>query len=105
MTEGPRRHRRAPSGPSKGERARVEVRDLGGEIVIETDAAGLRTLAGRLLTLAQDGTSDGTHLHLEEGDGLDEGSEPGPGEVRRRMMRSAPSLPCPMQASAKVGEE
>lgn len=43
-------------------------------IVIEANAAGLRTLAGHLLTLAQDGTPDGTHLHLEEHNGLEEGS-------------------------------
>jgi hypothetical protein len=32
---------------------------LGGEIVIEVNAAGLKTLAGHLLELAQDGTPDG----------------------------------------------
>ncbi|WP_339133089.1 hypothetical protein WJM95_29185 [Streptomyces sp. f51] len=42
--------------------------------MIEANAAGLRTLAGHLLTLAQDGTPDGTHLHLEEHNGLEEGS-------------------------------
>ncbi|WP_435111862.1 Imm32 family immunity protein [Nocardiopsis synnemataformans] len=30
--------------------------------------------ARHLLTLAEDGTRDGTHLHLEEHDGLEEGS-------------------------------
>lgn len=54
--------------------ARIEVRNLGAEIVIEANAAGLRTLAGHLLTLAQDGTPDGTHLHLEESNGLQAGS-------------------------------
>lgn len=54
--------------------ARVEVRDLGGEIVIEANAAGLRALAGHLTTLAEDGTPDGAHLHLEAGHGLLEGS-------------------------------
>lgn len=54
--------------------ARIEVRNLGGEIVIEANAAGLKTLAGHLLTLAQDGTPDGAHLHLEENNGLEEGS-------------------------------
>ncbi|MFI1394263.1 hypothetical protein [Streptomyces sp. NPDC020681] len=54
--------------------ARIEVRNLGGEIVIEANAAGLRTLAGHLLTLAEDGTPDGTHLHLEENNGLKDGS-------------------------------
>ncbi|MFD9131722.1 hypothetical protein ACIOK4_24830 [Streptomyces bottropensis] len=54
--------------------ARIEVRNLGGEIVIEANAAGLKTLVGHLLTLAQDGTPDGTHLHLEENNGLEGGS-------------------------------
>ncbi|NKY98888.1 Imm32 family immunity protein [Nocardiopsis alborubida] len=57
-----------------GDDARIGVRDLGGEIVIEANAAGLRTLARHLLTLAEDGTRDGTHLHLEEHNGLEEGS-------------------------------
>ncbi|MCQ4045458.1 hypothetical protein ACFOSC_19355 [Streptantibioticus rubrisoli] len=56
------------------EDARIEVRNLGREIVIEANAAGLRTLADHLLTLAQDGTPDGAHLHLEENNGLEEGS-------------------------------
>ncbi|MCF3130235.1 hypothetical protein IPZ69_07595 [Streptomyces olivochromogenes] len=56
------------------EDARIEVRDLGREIAIEANAAGLKTLAGHLLTLAQDGTPDGAHLHLEEHDGLEGGS-------------------------------
>ncbi|MCZ2526714.1 Imm32 family immunity protein [Streptomyces sp. HB2AG] len=54
--------------------ARIEVRNLGGEVLIEANAAGLRTLAGHLLTLAQDGTPDGTHLHLDEHSGLEDGS-------------------------------
>ncbi|MER6998714.1 hypothetical protein [Streptomyces sp. NPDC000410] len=54
--------------------ARIEVRNLGSEIVIEANAAGLRTLAGHLLTLAKDGTPDGAHLHLEGNNGLEEGS-------------------------------
>ncbi|MFE7245673.1 hypothetical protein [Streptomyces sp. NPDC057580] len=56
------------------ENARIEVRDLGGEVVIEANAAGLRTLAGHLLTLAQDGVPDGSHLHLEDNNGLEDGS-------------------------------
>ena len=56
------------------EGALVEVRNLGGEVVIEANAAGLRTLAGHLLTLAQDITPDGTHLHLDENNGLKERS-------------------------------
>ncbi|WP_432753358.1 hypothetical protein ACE1OA_24070 [Streptomyces sp. JL2001] len=54
--------------------ARIEVRDLGGEVVIEANATGLRTLAGHLLVLAGDGVPDGAHLHLEESNGLEKGS-------------------------------
>ncbi|WKV74262.1 hypothetical protein AW27_023770 [Streptomyces sp. PCS3-D2] len=54
--------------------ARIEVRNLGSEVVIEADAAGLRTLAGHLLVLAGEGVPDGAHLHLEDGNGLDVGS-------------------------------
>ncbi|MFJ3764806.1 hypothetical protein ACIPQJ_13005 [Streptomyces sp. NPDC090082] len=54
--------------------ARIEVRNLGGEVVIEANAAGLRTLAGHLLVLAGEGVPDGAHLHLEESNGLEDGS-------------------------------
>ena len=57
--------------------ARIEVRILGGEVFIEANAAGLCTwpyLASHLLTLAQDGTPDGTHLYLDEHGGLEDGS-------------------------------
>ena len=54
--------------------ARIAVRNLGREIVIEANSAGLKTLAAHLLVLAQDGTPDGAHLHLEEDNGLEEGS-------------------------------
>ncbi|KND39579.1 Imm32 family immunity protein [Streptomyces acidiscabies] len=56
------------------ESSRITVRNLGGEILIEANPAGLKALAGHLLTLAQDGTPDGAHLHLEEHNGLSEGS-------------------------------
>ncbi len=56
------------------EDARIEVRNLGSEIVIEANAAGLRTLAGHLLVLAKDGVPDGSHLHLEDSNGLEDGS-------------------------------
>ncbi|MFF9840670.1 hypothetical protein [Streptomyces sp. NPDC013740] len=54
--------------------ARIEVRNLGGEVVIEANAAGLRTLAGHLMVLAGDGVPDGAHLHLEDSNGLEDGS-------------------------------
>jgi hypothetical protein len=50
------------------------LKAAGGEIVIEANASDPKTLAGQLLTLAQDGTPDGAHLHLEENNGLEEGS-------------------------------
>ncbi|MFE6098900.1 hypothetical protein ACFVQ4_02945 [Streptomyces laurentii] len=54
--------------------ARIEVRNLGTEVVIEANAAGLRTLAGHLLMLAGEGVPDGAHLHLEDSNGLEDGS-------------------------------
>ncbi|MGW1119791.1 Imm32 family immunity protein [Streptomyces tanashiensis] len=54
--------------------ARIEVRNLGSEVVIEANAAGLRTLAGHLLVLAGEGVPDGAHLHLEDSNGLEDGS-------------------------------
>ncbi|MFJ2563952.1 hypothetical protein ACIQ8G_15695 [Streptomyces sp. NPDC094154] len=56
------------------EDARIEVRNLGGEVVIEANAAGLRTLVSHLLVLAKNGVPDGSHLHLEESNGLEDGS-------------------------------
>ncbi|MFD7942535.1 hypothetical protein [Streptomyces sp. NPDC059744] len=56
------------------EDARIEVRNLGSEVAVEANAAGPRTLADHLLTLAQDGVPDGSHLHLEDGNGLEDGS-------------------------------
>ncbi|WP_406862159.1 hypothetical protein ABZO31_17490 [Streptomyces sp. HUAS MG47] len=54
--------------------ARIEVRNLGREVVIEANAAGLSTLAGHLLVLAGEGVPDGAHLHLEDSNGLEDGS-------------------------------
>ncbi|MFI8446718.1 Imm32 family immunity protein [Streptomyces erythrochromogenes] len=56
------------------EDARIEVRNLGSEVVIEANAAGLRTLASHLLVLAKEGVPDGSHLHLEDSNGLEDGS-------------------------------
>ena len=54
--------------------AEINVRVLGSEVVIAANAAGLGTLAGHLLVLAADGTPDGSHLRLEDSNGLQEGS-------------------------------
>ncbi|MFE7388016.1 hypothetical protein [Streptomyces sp. NPDC057582] len=56
------------------EDARIEVRNLGREVAIEANTAGLGTLASHLLILAKDGVPDGSHLHLEDGNGLADGS-------------------------------
>jgi hypothetical protein len=61
-------------GYSEAHACVIGRRNLGGEILIEANAAGVKTLAGHLLTLAPDCTPDGAHLHLEESNGLEEGS-------------------------------
>lgn len=52
----------------------IKVRVLGGEVVIEGNAAGQETLARHLLTLAQPGVASGSHQHLEPGTGLEDGA-------------------------------
>ena len=47
---------------------------MGTEVVIEGNAEGLETLARHLLTLAQPGVPSGSHLHLEDSNGLEDGS-------------------------------
>jgi hypothetical protein len=42
--------------------------------VITANAAGLRTLAGHLLVLAGDDAVPGSHLHLDQTNGLVDGS-------------------------------
>jgi hypothetical protein len=54
--------------------AEIHVRASGREVVIAANTAGLRTLANHLSLLATDGTPDGCHLHLEDGNGLQAGS-------------------------------
>ncbi|MEV7178588.1 hypothetical protein [Kitasatospora sp. NPDC093679] len=56
------------------ENAQISVRKAGAEVVVAANATGLRTLARHLLTLAEGGTPDGSHLHLEDGNGLEAGS-------------------------------
>ena len=46
----------------------------GEEVVISCNRPGLLTLARHLLTLAQDGLAPGTHVHLDETNGLEPGS-------------------------------
>ena len=56
------------------ENYRLWVRLTGDEVVIQGNAAGLETLARHLLTLAQDRVTSGSHLHLEDSNGLEQGS-------------------------------
>lgn len=53
---------------------RLRVRQMGTEVVIEGNAAGLESLARHLLTLAQPSAPSGSHLHLEDSTGLEPGS-------------------------------
>lgn len=51
------------------------IRVLGGdEIVIKANSAGLTSLARHLLTLAQKNVPDGSHIHLDEYNSLEEKS-------------------------------
>lgn len=54
----------------------LEVRVLGGEVVISANPEGLRSLAAHLLTLAREEVPRGVHAHMEPGLELDDGSAP-----------------------------
>ncbi|MEW9531124.1 hypothetical protein [Microbispora sp. NPDC049125] len=43
-------------------------------VIILANRAGLETLARHLLTIAQDGVETGSHIHLDEYSGLEDGS-------------------------------
>lgn len=46
----------------------------GNEILIKANCAGLTSLARHLLTLAQEGVPNGSHIHLDEYNSLEENS-------------------------------
>lgn len=51
------------------------IKVLGGdEIIIKANCAGLFSLARHLLTLAQEGVPNGSHIHLDEYNSLEEKS-------------------------------
>lgn len=51
------------------------IRVLGGdEIIIKANSAGLTSLARHLLTLAQEDVPNGSHIHLDEYNSLEEKS-------------------------------
>ena len=53
----------------------LEVRVHGTEVTLRGNAAGLRSLAQHLLTLAEETVPDGVHVHLEPGLELEDLSE------------------------------
>ncbi|RWU07750.1 Imm32 family immunity protein [Pedobacter chitinilyticus] len=54
----------------------IESKVINGEIMISANKAGLISLAKHLLTLAQDNVPANHHFHLDECNGLEEGSNP-----------------------------
>lgn len=68
--------------PSSGVRLRWEsgsevvTRVSHGEVVVAGNAAGLVSLARHLLALAAAEVPTGTHVHLDDDSGLEEGSSP-----------------------------
>jgi hypothetical protein len=44
------------------------------KVIINANEAGLKSLANHLLTLAQKSIPDGYHFHLDDSNGLEEGS-------------------------------
>jgi hypothetical protein len=49
----------------------IELSVTEAEVVIKANRAGLTSLARHLLTLAQDGVSGGTHIHLTADQAID----------------------------------
>jgi hypothetical protein len=52
----------------------VTVNVTGGEVAINANPEGLRSLAQHLMTLAEDAVPDGSHVHLEPGLELEDSS-------------------------------
>lgn len=52
----------------------IKVERAGDEILISANKAGLISLANHLLTLSQDEILEGTHIHLDEYNSLEESS-------------------------------
>lgn len=71
--------------------AAVWTRVEGDRTVIEANAAGLRSLARTLLTLAAAGVPDGTHVHLFDLTGL----QPGSAELVLERREDVPSDAAP----------
>lgn len=63
------------------EGARVAVAMRHGELVIEANVAGLRSLARHCLVLSQNATPTGHHIHMDDWNGLS------PGSVRPTIQR------------------
>lgn len=54
---------------------KIEVNNNQGEILISANEEGLLSLANHFLTLAQTNVPTGTHIHLDEYNSLEKGSE------------------------------
>lgn len=52
----------------------IEVKADEGEVLVSANRAGLISLANHLLTLAQEGVPEGSHIHLDEYNSLEENS-------------------------------
>ena len=52
----------------------IQVSVADGEVLIEANDAGLMSLANHLVMLAQQGTPDSSHIHLDEHNALEDGS-------------------------------
>lgn len=52
----------------------IKVEREGNEVLILANKAGLISLANHLLTLSQDGITEGAHIHLDEYNSLEENS-------------------------------
>lgn len=52
----------------------IQVSVSGGEVQIEANQAGLMSMANDMVLLAQQGTPDSSHIHLDEHNALESGS-------------------------------
>ncbi len=52
----------------------IESRIDGNTVVLKANKEGLTTLAQHLLTLAQENIEPGNHIHLDDSNGLEDGS-------------------------------
>jgi hypothetical protein len=56
--------------------AQVRINIVDGEVILRANRSGFFSMAAHMLTLAQEGVPQGEHLHLDDSNGLEEGSCP-----------------------------